>query len=294
MTEPAEAPAFLGFAGWPVPVPNGWGDDIDPFEHIVDDPDEFFRFVGIAHADRAADQMIRARRRPGFRTFDLDDVARYNPDPTFVYGNGYTGSGPSNGVGAYTFAFLDRLAQKAEILRDDDRARAFEEARFSGPEEEEDDRRFGEPAAEFSAADMLAAADEFEGLVRALSDKTGARLPPVLAEKDRLLHQETQDRARLAELTEAIDQFIAVGLTAPEPPRTQPRREWARVERPGHDPERVELRAARPGEQAVAPRDGAEPPPVREEQAARSRLARPGTATARHGSAGHPGSGRTR
>ncbi|ATY17099.1 hypothetical protein CU254_41725 (plasmid) [Amycolatopsis sp. AA4] len=50
-----------------------------------------------------------------------------------------------------------------------------------------------------------------------------------------------------------------------------------------------------PGEQDTAPRDDAEPPRVREERAARSRLARPGTAGTRHRNApSPPGSGRIR
>ncbi|SFQ31060.1 hypothetical protein [Amycolatopsis rubida] len=203
MTQPDEEPAFQGFAGWPVPEPPGWGRDYDPFESPAD-PGDFFLGVGVDHADAAADQLMRARRIPGFRPFDPDaEVRRYNPETEYLYGDE-----PVDSIGLYTGAFVGRLAWGAEVLRDlhrgDDTALAAEDGEMHGPEKA---RRLRAFVAEFPAADVHAVADGLESLARALTRKTGAQLPPPLAEKDRRTNQEYADRARLTELSAAIDRY---------------------------------------------------------------------------------------
>ncbi|SFQ31091.1 hypothetical protein SAMN05421854_110218 [Amycolatopsis rubida] len=193
MTQPAEEPVlFRGFADRPVPVPPLWVLDDEPFASWTSDIDDYFRLVGAEHADIAAEQLITTRDVPGSRPFDPEaEVRRYDPRPAYV-----TNADGEDNVGAYTSAFLDRLAHKAELLRGLQRGRpepAFDLAEDRAPERA---RRTRDSVAGLPAADVHAVADELDDLARALSRKTGVRLPRSLAEKN-----------RLAELAAAVDRY---------------------------------------------------------------------------------------
>ncbi|ATY17098.1 hypothetical protein CU254_41720 (plasmid) [Amycolatopsis sp. AA4] len=318
MTQPAYEVAFEGFAGWPVFEYAVWLRNHAEFADAGID-DYYFRLNGTWHADFATEQLLRMRDIPDWRPFDPQaEVQRYNPEPRHAQG-----TEAEYDLAHYTSAFIDRLAQKAKLLRDVQQGRpspALDVAEeLDAPDRGE---RIREHAAVLPAADVQAVADELDDLARALSHKTGVRLPRALSENDRGREQETQDRAHGendrpapvtpgADLERRLDAALdAVSGRAAEtrPNGTlrwtrQPLAEHARAalrgDALGNDRVRKALLRSLPSDRAdaqdAAAPDAAGPAQATQEPAKPARVARPGTAASRHTGPAHPPStGRAR
>ncbi|SFQ31044.1 hypothetical protein [Amycolatopsis rubida] len=311
MTQPGYEVAFEGFAGWPVFEYTAWLRNQAEFADAGID-DYYIRLNGTWHADFATEQLLRMRDIPDWRPFDPQaEVQRYNPEPRHAQG-----TQAEHDLAHYTSAFIDRLAQKAELLRDVQQGRPVP-ALDVAEELEAPDRgeRIRKHAAVLPAADVRAVADELDDLARALSHKTGVRLPRALSEKERGREQETQDRAQGendrpapvtagAELERRLDAALDAGFGRVAEMRPNGTLRWTR--QPLAERARAALRKDalgndrllkallrsfppdRDGAQDAAAADAAGPAQTPQEPAKPARAARPGTAASRHGGPAHP------
>ncbi|SFQ31077.1 hypothetical protein [Amycolatopsis rubida] len=205
MTQPAAAPAFLGFAGWPVPPPWQWrlGPGASAAQHEPGEVAGYFRDAGVRHADNVAEVLLRQRRLPNLRPLDLvAGVDNYAPDPGHAYA-----AGSADNTGAYTRAFLDRLVHKADRLRDMHRGGGVPAPDDLADMDPAMARWFRHSVAELPASDLLAVAGELDSLAQALAAKTGIAQPSPPTDEDRRREPEAQDRAGTDDLAAAIDEY---------------------------------------------------------------------------------------
>ncbi|ATY17097.1 hypothetical protein CU254_41715 (plasmid) [Amycolatopsis sp. AA4] len=202
MTEPEQPPAFLGFAGRPVPPPpETYAHDYDPAPGKPDGVKTHFRDIGNTDGDFLADQMTRMHGDLKYRPFDLDaEIDRYDPQQTWS-----AGIEPEDHTWLYTSALIGRLAHRADLLRELHRNDS-EPSPFLDPAQHAPElARLREQTRGLSAPMDLA--DRFDDVVRKLAEKTGRPLPWRLAEDDRRREWAVRDHAALEELTAAIDHY---------------------------------------------------------------------------------------
>ncbi|SFQ31029.1 hypothetical protein [Amycolatopsis rubida] len=205
MTEPEQPPAFLGFAGRPVPPPPPETYDYDgydaPAPGETDAVETHFHDVGKADGDFLADQMTRMHRDLNYRPFDLDaEIDRYDPQQNWA-----TGIEPEDHTWLYTSALIGRLAHRADLLRELNRNDS-EPSPFLDPAQHAPElARLRDQTRDLSAPMELA--DRFDDVVRKLAENTGRPLPWRLEQDDRRREWAVRDHAAMEDLTAAIDHY---------------------------------------------------------------------------------------